>query len=116
MDLLGRGLPQVQLLPRPSDQATAIQRYTRMGETLRGCGREILFSICEWGWRAPWLWARKACGQMWRVTGNLVDSWTSILHHTWWSLGIDASNDIVAPSPNTPDRVAGTIWTWRWWA
>ena len=29
----------------PSDQVSAVERYTRMGEALASCGREILFSI-----------------------------------------------------------------------
>lgn len=78
----------------PPDQATAIERYTRMGTALRGCGREILFSICEWGGRSPHLWARQAGGQMWRSTGDVIDSWVSILHGTWWGLGIDVAIDL----------------------
>lgn len=81
----------------PSDQATAIERYTRMGAALKGCGREILFSICEWGGRQPSLWARQAGGQMWRVTGDVVDSWVNVLHNNWWGLGIDSVIDLAAP-------------------
>lgn len=78
----------------PPDQATAIERYTRMGDALHSCGREILFSICEWGGRSPHLWARQAGGQMWRSTGDVIDSWVSILHGTWWGLGIDPAIDL----------------------
>jgi alpha-galactosidase len=78
----------------PSDQTTAIERYTRMGDALRGCGRQILFSLCEWGGRAPYLWGRQVGGQMWRVTGDVVDSWTSVLLGTWWALGIDTAIDL----------------------
>ena len=78
----------------PSDQDTAIERYTLMGNALASCGREILFSICEWGGRNPFLWARRVGGHMWRVTGDVVDSWTNVLHGTWWGLGIDSAIDI----------------------
>jgi alpha-galactosidase len=77
----------------PADQQTAIERYTRMGDALRNCGREILFSICEWGGRSPSLWARQAGGQMWRVTGDVIDSWGDVLHNNWWGLGIDSVLD-----------------------
>ena len=40
----------------PEDQATAISRYAAMGAALRKTGREILFSLCEWGGRSPHLW------------------------------------------------------------
>lgn len=78
----------------PADQETAIERYTRMGDALKNCGREILFSICEWGGRSPSLWARQAGGQMWRVTGDVIDSWGDVLHNNWWGLGIDSVLDI----------------------
>lgn len=79
----------------PGDQASAIERYTRMGEALRNCGREILFSLCEWGGRSPWLWGRQVGGQMWRVTGDVVDSWTDFrVNENWTALGIESAIDI----------------------
>jgi alpha-galactosidase len=80
----------------PPDQASAIERYTRMGSALKSCGRQILFSICEWGVRSPHLWGQKVGGQMWRATGDVVDSWTEVLTGTWWGLGIDAVIDLAA--------------------
>lgn len=80
----------------PPDQATAIERYTRMGNALKKCGREILFSVCEWGGRSPHLWARQAGGQMWRATGDVIDSWVNVLSGKWWGLGLDASIDLAA--------------------
>jgi alpha-galactosidase len=52
--------------------------YRRMGQALRSTGREILFSLCEWGHRQPWTWARSVGGHMWRTTGDINDSWESI--------------------------------------
>jgi len=82
----------------PVDQATAIQRYTRMGQALQKTGREILFSLCEWGGRSPFLWGRQVGGHMWRVTGDVVDSWTNIWipEHNWNALGIDPVIDLAA--------------------
>jgi alpha-galactosidase len=68
----------------PTDQASAIERYTRMGQALKNCGRDILFSICEWGVREPWQWARQTGGQMWRATGDVMDNWTTMLQAPWW--------------------------------
>ncbi len=80
----------------PPDQATAIERYTRMGTALRNCGREILFSICEWGGRSPHLWGRQVGGHMWRSSGDIIDSWVDVQAGTWWGLGIDTIPDIAA--------------------
>ena len=59
----------------PEDMEAAIHRYTKMAEALKATGRPIVFSICEWGGRAPWLWARKAGGQLWRISYDVGDMW-----------------------------------------
>ena len=76
------------------DQAIAIERYTRMGEALRNSGREFLFSLCEWGNQSPHLWGRQVGGHMWRVSGDVFDSWINIHMEGWHSIGIDVSIDI----------------------
>jgi len=78
------------------DQAVAIERYTRMGKALRDSGREFLFSLCEWGNQSPHLWGRKAGGHMWRVSGDVFDSWINIWMKDWntYGIGIDVSIDI----------------------
>ena len=53
--------------------------YLRMGQALRASGREILFSICEWGHKKPWEWGARAGGHMWRTTGDICDNWRSIV-------------------------------------
>jgi alpha-galactosidase len=53
--------------------------YARMGQALRATGRPILFSICEWGKHNPWEWGARVGGHMWRTTGDINDSWESIL-------------------------------------
>lgn len=65
----------------PSDSNTAKIRYHKMDEALRKSGRDIVFSICEWGCRQPWFWAAKAGGQLWRTTGDIRDVWGSLLHN-----------------------------------
>lgn len=59
----------------PPDVVTAFVRYKKMGDALKATGRPILYSICEWGQRQPWLWARAAGGQLWRTTYDSRDVW-----------------------------------------
>ena len=59
-------------------RANAEYRYGRMSAALKASGREIVFSICEWGHHRPWLWGPKAGGQLWRTTGDIGDSWTDL--------------------------------------
>ncbi len=56
------------------DSAT---QYARFRDALAGTTRPILFSICNWGIDAPWSWGPEI-GNMWRTTGDIQDSWTSI--------------------------------------
>jgi alpha-galactosidase len=56
----------------------AIQRYTAMRDALKATGRPIVYSICEWGTNDPWLWG-KDVGHLWRTTGDINDSWSSVL-------------------------------------
>jgi alpha-galactosidase len=59
----------------PEDQETAIARYSAMGRALSKTGRPMVYSICEWGPRQPWLWAARAGGHLWRTTWDVRDVW-----------------------------------------
>ena len=80
----------------PDDQEAAIERYSRMGEALENSGREFLYSLCEWGGRSPHLWAKGVGGHMWRVSGDVFDSWINTWMPTWsaYGIGVDVSIDI----------------------
>ncbi|WP_225821585.1 NPCBM/NEW2 domain-containing protein [Streptomyces naphthomycinicus] len=56
----------------------ARQRYRTMRDALAATGRPIVYSICEWGENKPWEWASDV-GQLWRTTGDISDSWSSML-------------------------------------
>ncbi len=61
----------------PEDVTTAFTRYKKMGDALKKTGRPMVYAICEWGQRKPWLWARAAGGQLWRTTWDSRDVWQS---------------------------------------
>jgi alpha-galactosidase len=56
----------------------AIERYTKMRDALKATGRDIVFSICEWGQNRPWEWGADV-GHLWRTTGDISDSFASML-------------------------------------
>src|SRR5256884_6112126 len=56
----------------------AVTRYTRMRDALKNTGRPIVYSIVEWGQNQPWNWAPNV-GNLWRTTGDISDSWTSMI-------------------------------------
>ncbi|MFZ4547425.1 MAG: glycoside hydrolase family 27 protein [Bacteroidales bacterium] len=61
----------------PEDVTTAFARYKKMGDALKKTDRPIVYAICEWGQRQPWLWARAAGGHLWRTTWDSRDVWQS---------------------------------------
>ena len=71
----------------PTDYKTAMRRYRKMGAALQATKRPILFSICEWGDRSPWLWGAEVGGHMWRVSGDVVKKWDAP-HSKGYGLGI----------------------------
>ena len=52
--------------------------YRRMGIALKNCGRDILFSACNWGSDAVHNWIRTTGSHMYRSTGDIQDKWDSI--------------------------------------
>jgi alpha-galactosidase len=61
-----------------ADSLDAPARYAAFRDALARTRRPIVFSICEWGLHAPWEWA-PAVGNLWRTTGDIEDSWHSML-------------------------------------
>lgn len=56
--------------------------YRRMGTALANCGRDILFSACSWGADQTHEWIKETGAHMWRSTGDVNDSWQSIVDLT----------------------------------
>ena len=60
----------------PDDRAEQmrlmINAYQIMGKALAGSGRPIVYSLCLYGWDAPWEWAPALGGNLWRTTGDLM--------------------------------------------
>ena len=52
--------------------------YRRMAMALRSCGRDILFSACNWGSDKVFEWIRSSGAQMFRSTGDIQDNWFKI--------------------------------------
>ncbi len=57
--------------------ANCKNRYLTMSMALRSCGRDILFSACNWGVQEPWSWMRGLGVHMYRSTGDIVDTFKS---------------------------------------
>src|SRR5882762_1421543 len=49
-------------------------QYAKFREALSQAGRPIVFSICNWGVKAPWTWG-PSTGNLWRTTGDIKDTY-----------------------------------------
>jgi alpha-galactosidase len=52
--------------------------YIVMGKALKECTRDIVYSFCQYGMADVWKWGAKLNGNLWRTTGDITDSWSSM--------------------------------------
>jgi alpha-galactosidase len=52
--------------------------YKLMGDILADLDRDIVYSLCQYGWGDVWQWGQEMGGNCWRTTGDIVDSWGSM--------------------------------------
>jgi len=52
-------------------------QYPKFRDAIAQAGRPIVFSICNWGVKAPWRWGPKT-GNLWRTTGDISDKYDSM--------------------------------------
>ncbi len=55
--------------------------YQKMGDALQATGRPILYSLCEYGMGAVEKWGPEVGGNVWRTTGDINDSWASMIEN-----------------------------------
>ncbi len=52
--------------------------YQLMGSLLKKQKRDIVFSICQYGFARVWEWGEEVGGNCWRTTGDIRDTWGSV--------------------------------------
>ena len=53
--------------------------YQKMGDALLQSGRPIVYSLCEYGNGHVETWGAKVGANLWRTTGDIRDSWSSMI-------------------------------------
>jgi alpha-galactosidase len=53
--------------------------YQTMAAALAKTSRDIVFSFCQYGRADVWKWGAETGGNLWRTTGDINDSWNSML-------------------------------------
>ncbi len=77
-------------VPKHPDLEQYIKPYREMGEALRRSGRDIFFSLCQYGMGHVWTWAGKSpvWGNSYRISGDINDSWGSMISNGFGSDGM----------------------------
>jgi alpha-galactosidase len=52
--------------------------YALMRDMLEAGGRDIVFSLCQYGMGCVWQWGADVGGNYWRTTGDITDTWASL--------------------------------------
>ena len=52
-------------------------QYAKFRDAIAQSGRPIVFSMCNWGVKAPWRWGPHTAN-LWRTTGDISDNWNSM--------------------------------------
>ncbi|HET7632684.1 MAG TPA: glycoside hydrolase family 27 protein [Gemmatimonadaceae bacterium] len=68
----------------------APSQYAKIRDAFLHSGRPMVFSICEWGSNRPWEWA-DTTGNLWRTTGDIWDSYESMLANVDLNMQYSAS-------------------------
>lgn len=55
-----------------------------MRDSLQKTGRQIYYSICNWGEEETWKWA-KDVGNSWRTTNDISNKWSSMRENFKWN-------------------------------
>jgi len=88
----------------PNPDLAGLQKpYTLMRNALDDSGRDIVFSLCQYGMGDVYNWGKQVGGNLWRTTGDINDSWNSMA-----SIGFAHSEKAAGASPggwNDPDML-----------
>ena len=61
------------------DSLPGLQKpYRVMRAALDSLDRDFVFSLCQYGWGHVWTWGADVGGNLWRVTGDITDTWASM--------------------------------------
>jgi alpha-galactosidase len=52
--------------------------YEVITAALAACNRDIVHSLCQYGMGRVWEWGREVGGNLWRTTGDITDTWSSM--------------------------------------
>lgn len=79
-----------EIAPRAPSLEDYKKPYIVMRNALDKTGRDILYSLCQYGMGDVWKWGGEIRANSWRTTGDIIDTWGSMA-------GIGFAQDLSAP-------------------
>jgi alpha-galactosidase len=67
-----------QAASRPENRAEIMKPYQVLRGALDKVDRDIVMSLCQYGWGDVWEWGDSVGGNSWRTTGDITDTWDSL--------------------------------------
>jgi alpha-galactosidase len=67
-----------EIAPRNPGLLDYEKPYVLMHDMLKASSRDIVFSLCQYGMGDVWGWGRRVGGNLWRTTGDITDTWSSM--------------------------------------
>lgn len=84
--------------------------YRLMGDMLNKVNRDIVYSVCQYGIADVWTWGADVGGNLWRTTGDIIDTWDSM---SKIGFSQDVCSDYAAPGNwNDPDMLVVGMVGW----
>lgn len=59
------------------DREIAMDSYGRMGKSLEASGRDVVYSLCQYGMAGVWEWGPQVGGHLWRTYGDITPRWSA---------------------------------------
>jgi hypothetical protein len=91
-----------EIVPKP-DLDGLKKPYQVMRASLDKINRDIMYSLCQYGWGNVWEWGAEVGGNSWRTTGDIQDTWRSMS-----SIGFNQNKAAAFSQPghfNDPDML-----------
>jgi alpha-galactosidase len=67
-----------KIMKDPTDPKELKPPYIKMHKALLKQKRDIVYSICEYGYGKVWEWGKEVGGNLWRTTGDIWDEWDQV--------------------------------------
>ncbi len=67
------------IAPDQADLEGLQKPYKLMRAALDSVGRDIVYSLCQYGMGDVWEWGAEVGGNLWRTSGDIRDTWNSLM-------------------------------------